>query len=1003
MAGSRRLLMLAGLVLGLVATPCFADQPVPSDPWQAFAAAKAREEAARTALQRSRSEASRAEQAATSAAGTELALREREIAELAAIEAQIDIAFDRLVHAGKRSPILGTELAVLEEWYGNLQGAAGHLTDRSFIGLEAELEGMGKAGLVRPGTRRFSRLSEVRAAIQNVQREIERQIRDGDSIRAQARADIARLAAQHDALLARVATENPGPALGASDWAARATQAGRDAVALLDAQQAVLAAYQRLADEAHRQRPPALIGVAASGDGGQFYNASWTTGDGNTPDEHARQAERSQILETRQRLGDALGSNRALRQELATGRYEIGERMAVRSRLLEQSAARYGNLQVQAVVVGVAADIGLSAAEILLTGGTATLARQTAKLAAEAAERATARATASTLIEGATSAEKAVLRAVARSGDAPSDVARRAALLAEESLREKAPALLDRLVAEGMPVERAAMQVETIIAGTVARLRDLERISRLGNRGVAETISAAHALDALGSRLPGTAGLPSAEVLREMIKDESITKGVGNLRDLYKRYLSEDRNLPPEFQSALAEASTAGDTAMAELIETAFAVGVNTWQASAPEGLTRMGKFTAKFGQGMTRNAASLGLGVVTSAIEVAVAANYDRLINQEGKHFATLLGELEYLNDIYLGELAKDEKLAAIAAQMAGDLAAADRRLAQIDAALRQQPTVSRAGRAEGLIRIELAFSSPLAAAPTVRVGSQALAVQAIGTDGRRWAGSVSGKTLGAGTHRLEVAIDRTASPHGALDTNLATAPLRAFGPQRWTGFEPGVDQAHAIRLDPASQELAASEQCPANMPSGTPALVCQCPAPATTGTVWGTYYYTDDSRLCSAAVHAGAIPASGGAISVRAAPGRDYYTASSANGIASNSYGRWARSIVFDRVQSAEAALGNIPICGGTFDGHGGAAGPPVCRCLTIPSGSIWGSGPYTSDSSICRAALHAGVISGSGGVVRVMAAPGQKEYRGSTANGVTTSGWGSYPRSFTVSQAN
>jgi LCCL domain len=654
-------------------------------------------------------------------------------------------------------------------------------------------------------------------------------------------------------------------------------------------------------------------------------------------------------------------------------------------------------------VVGLAIDIGLSAAEILLTGGTATLARQSAKLAGEAAERATARTTASALIEGASSAERAVLRSVARSGDAPSDVLRRAALLGEEALREKAPALLDRLVAEGMPVERAALQVETIISGTVARLRDVERISRLGNRGAAETISAARALDALGSNLPGTGGLPSAEVLREMLVDESKTKAVGNLRDLYKLYLSKNRNLPPEFQSALAEAGTAGDTAIAEAIETAFTIGVNTAQASASPGLSGMAKWSAKFGQGMTRNAGSIGLGVVSSAIEVAVAANYDRMINQEGKHFAILLGELEYLNDIYLVELAKDEKLAAIAARLASELAGADRRLAQLDGAFRQQPTVSSAGRAEGQVRIELAFSSPLAAAPTVRVGAQALTVRAAGADGRRWAGSLSGKTLGAGTHRLEVAIEAAASPHGALDTNLATPPMRAFGPQRWSGFEPGVDRAHAIRLDPAPPQLAASDVCPPGLPSGTPALACQCPALEAAGTVWGTYYYTDDSRLCLAAVHAGAIPASGGAISVHAAPGRDYYTASSANGVSSRSYGRWARSIIFDRVQSEESALGNVPICSGSFDGHTGAGGPPVCRCVTTASGSIWGSGPYTSDSSICRAALHAGVISSSGGIVRVTAAPGQKEYRGSTANGVTTSGWGSYPRSFTVSRGN
>ncbi len=74
--------------------------------------------------------------------------------------------------------------------------------------------------------------------------------------------------------------------------------------------------------------------------------------------------------------------------------------------------------------------------------------------------------------------------------------------------------------------------------------------------------------------------------------------------------------------------------------------------------------------------------------------------------------------------------------------------------------------------------------------------------------------------------------------------------------------------------------------------------------------------------------------------------------------------------------------------------------CTCPANPRlGSVWGSGPYTADSDICTAALHAGGISQAGGEVWVKAAPGQSSYQGSSANGVTTSNWGSYGRSFTV----
>ncbi|MGQ9910535.1 MAG: LCCL domain-containing protein, partial [Candidatus Flexifilum sp.] len=76
-----------------------------------------------------------------------------------------------------------------------------------------------------------------------------------------------------------------------------------------------------------------------------------------------------------------------------------------------------------------------------------------------------------------------------------------------------------------------------------------------------------------------------------------------------------------------------------------------------------------------------------------------------------------------------------------------------------------------------------------------------------------------------------------------------------------------------------------------------------------------------------------------------------------------------------------------------------PAGCAAAT---GAVWGSGPYTDDSAICRAAIHAGVLTDQGGPVQVTIAPGQQSYTGSARNGVTTSNWGQWNRSFTVSAA-
>ncbi len=81
-------------------------------------------------------------------------------------------------------------------------------------------------------------------------------------------------------------------------------------------------------------------------------------------------------------------------------------------------------------------------------------------------------------------------------------------------------------------------------------------------------------------------------------------------------------------------------------------------------------------------------------------------------------------------------------------------------------------------------------------------------------------------------------------------------------------------------------------------------------------------------------------------------------------------------------------------------GITAETLCLCRAGGAASVWGSGPYTGDSSICTAALHAGVVDPSGGPVRVIPSAGLDSYEGSSANGVTTRDWGSFGSSFDVS---
>ena len=53
--------------------------------------------------------------------------------------------------------------------------------------------------------------------------------------------------------------------------------------------------------------------------------------------------------------------------------------------------------------------------------------------------------------------------------------------------------------------------------------------------------------------------------------------------------------------------------------------------------------------------------------------------------------------------------------------------------------------------------------------------------------------------------------------------------------------------------------------------------------------------------------------------------------------------------------------------------------------------------TDSAICRAAIHAGLITEQGGEVTVVLEPGRPAYRGSHRHGIESSDYGRYGASY------
>jgi hypothetical protein len=179
-------------------------------------------------------------------------------------------------------------------------------------------------------------------------------------------------------------------------------------------------------------------------------------------------------------------------------------------------------------------------------------------------------------------------------------------------------------------------------------------------------------------------------------------------------------------------------------------------------------------------------------------------------------------------------------------------------------------------------------------------------------------------------------------------------------------------------------------------------CTPHGTAFAVWGAGTYTDDSSICTAAVQSGLITlADGGTVTYQIGPGLASYPSGRAHGISSSSYASWAGSFSFP------AATGKISIAAGpeswsesATDYRGDNNRQITVTCSKNGSlGSVWGRGPFTDDSSICTAAVFAGLITrAAGGTVLVQIAPGAKSYQGATAHGVTTADYGSWSGSYT-----
>ncbi len=181
--------------------------------------------------------------------------------------------------------------------------------------------------------------------------------------------------------------------------------------------------------------------------------------------------------------------------------------------------------------------------------------------------------------------------------------------------------------------------------------------------------------------------------------------------------------------------------------------------------------------------------------------------------------------------------------------------------------------------------------------------------------------------------------------------------------------------------------------------AVTCHCTAGRSDdGSVWGTSVYSENSRICRAAVHDGRISERGGNVRIIFLGARPSFQGSRRNGVRSRGAGRASSSFRFARGNFGGQPDYGDPDYGDRRDCpsdatryRGGGQRSCFCDSRSTRNGRVWGSYGYAQESRICRAALHAGVIGDRGGFVSFTLRGGRSSYEGSRSNGVRSRDYG------------
>uniref|UniRef100_A0A8C8BPL9 Cysteine rich secretory protein LCCL domain containing 2 n=1 Tax=Otus sunia TaxID=257818 RepID=A0A8C8BPL9_9STRI len=169
-------------------------------------------------------------------------------------------------------------------------------------------------------------------------------------------------------------------------------------------------------------------------------------------------------------------------------------------------------------------------------------------------------------------------------------------------------------------------------------------------------------------------------------------------------------------------------------------------------------------------------------------------------------------------------------------------------------------------------------------------------------------------------------------------------------------------------------------------------CPAGClySKGKIFGTFYYESSSSICRAAIHYGILDNKGGLVDITRKGRTPVFVKSTRNGVESFRKSKPSNAFMVSKVttQTLDCYTTVAELC--QFKKPATHCPRIYCpaHCKDEPSywAPVFGTNVYADSSSICKTAVHAGVLPDeSGGFVDVMPVEKKKTYVGSLKNGV------------------